>query len=135
MNGAVVFLGCTAKQLVDPSNPPSTATGPYVVSGNNRCAFRFLISCRRLICLELIKEKHPESKGRLWQFWMSVYCFRDPSNQAQRLLIRQIGSEENETQSMFIKMSDADKLITCRRNMKDLPSDLKGSLISLINLF
>ena len=131
MNGAVVFLGCTAKQLVDPSNPPSNATGPYVVSGNNRCSFRFLISCRRLICLELIKEKHAESNTRLRQF----YCFPDPGSTAQRLLIRQIGSEENETQSMFIKMSDADKLITCRRNMKDLPSDLKGSLISLINLF
>ena len=43
MNGAVVFLGCTAKELVDPYNPPSGATGPYVVSGNNRCSFRFLI--------------------------------------------------------------------------------------------
>ena len=78
--------------------------------------------------MELIKEKHAESKGRLRQFW-SVYCFPNPNDHAQRLLIRQIGSEENEMQATFIKMSDADKLITCRRNIKDLySSDLKGSL-------
>ena len=94
------------------------------------------ISCRRVICLELIKEKHPDSKTRLQKFWMGVYCFPDPNNRAQRILIRQIGSQENEMQATFIKMSDADKLSTCRRNMKDLhASDLKGSLMSLTNFF
>ena len=135
MNGAVVFLGCSNKELTDPYNPPSSTSGPYVVSGNNRCSFRFLISCRRVICLELIKEKHEDSKTRLHQFWMTIYCFPDPSNHAQRLVIRQIGSQENEMQATFIRMSDADKLITCRRNMKDLQaSDLKGSLMPLTNI-
>jgi hypothetical protein len=59
---------------------------------------------------------------------MDVYCFPDPSNAAQRLLIRQIGSQENEMQATFIRMSDADKLITCRRNMTDTDaSEMKGS--------
>ena len=96
----------------------------------------FLSLVGELFALELIKEKHPESKTRLRKFWMDIYCFPDPTNSVQRVLIRQIGSQENEMQATFIKMSDADKLITCRRNMKDLhASDLKGSLMSLINFF
>ena len=61
MSGTVIFLGIEASKLVDPYNPPPGTSGPFVVSGNNRCSFHFLISCRRVICLELIKEKHPES--------------------------------------------------------------------------
>jgi hypothetical protein len=83
--------------------------------------------------LELIKEGHPESATRLKKFWMEVYCFSDSSNRNQRLIIRQIGSEENELQATFIKMSDADKLITCRRNLKDVrDEDIKGSFPALL---
>ena len=80
--------------------------------------------------MELIKEKHPESEGRLKKFWMEVYCFPDPSSRSQRLVIRQIGSEENELQATFIRMSDADKLITCKRNLQDVrEEDMKGASI------
>ena len=136
MFGTVIFLGVEASKLVDPCNPPPGASGPYVVSGNNRCSFPFLISCRRVICLELIKEKHPESETRLRKFWMEVYCFPDPSSRSQRLVIRQIGSEENELQATFIRMSDADKLITCKRNLQDVrDEDMKGAFDELINFF
>ena len=127
-----MFLGVSAKKLLDPYNPPKGATGPFVVSGNNRCSSLFLICCRRLICLELIKEQHPDSEGRLRKFWMDVYCFPEPSNPAQRLLIRQIGSQEDEMQAMFIKMSDADKLVTCKRNVLDLSTKFKGSLLTFL---
>ena len=131
MSGAVIFLGVSVKDLADPYNPPEGASGPYVVSGNNRYSSRFLISCRRIICLELIKERHADSEGRLRKFWMDVYCFPDPKDRVQRVVIRQIGAQENELQATFIKMSDADKLITCRRNLLDVQdTDLKGSLIS-----
>ena len=86
-------------------------------------SFSFLVS-RRIICLELIKEKHPASK-RLRTFWMCVYCFPDPSSAAQKLAIRSIGSVENEMQSTYCKMSDADRLITCKRNRIDAEETLK----------
>ena len=86
--------------------------------------------------MELIKAHHPDSDGRLRRFWMEVYCFPDPSDKAQRLLIRQIGSEENELQATFIKMCDADKLITCRRNLQDVnDEEMKGALNSYLNFF
>ena len=133
MSGAVVFLDVAAKDLTDPYNPPKGASGPYVVSGNNRCSFQFLISCRRIICLELIKEHHPGSQTRLKILVM--YCFIEPSRPAQKLLIRQIGSQENEMQATFIRMSDADKLITCRRNLQDVQEDvLRGAWMPVINL-
>jgi hypothetical protein len=126
MSGAVVFLGVSAKRLLDPYNPPKGTAGPFVVSGNNRYSFLLLISCRRIICLELIKEGHPDSATRLRRFWMNVYCFPEPDEPAQRLIIRQIGSQENEMQATFIKMSDADKLVTCRRNMNDFAAGMVG---------
>ena len=79
--------------------------------------------------MELIKAKHPESQGWLRRFWMEVYCFPDPTDRAQRIVIRQIGSEENELQATFIKMCDADKLITCRRNLQDVSEELTGLFI------
>ena len=82
--------------------------------------------------MEVIKEGHPESETRLRKFWMSVYCFPEPSNPSQRLLIRQIGSQENEMQATFLKMSDADKLVTCKRNLADVSAkNLHGDALEL----
>ena len=136
MGGAVICLGVSANQMQDPRTPPKGATGPFVVSGNNRYCFDFLVSCRWVICLELIKAKHAESEGRLRKFWMEVYCFPDIGDKAQRLVIRQIGSEENELQATFIKMCDADKLVTCRKNLADVSDEnLQGMFHAIINFF
>jgi len=86
--------------------------------------------------LELIKEKHPESHDRLRKFWCEVYCFPDINDRAQRPVIRQIGSEENELQATFIKMCDADKLVTCRKNLADVSDEnLQGMFQPIINFF
>jgi len=65
--------------------------------------------------LELIKECQEEDY-KYRQFWMKLYCFDNPRDPVQRLAIRSIGSVE---QQNFIKMSDADKLLTTRRNWID----------------
>ena len=50
---------------------------------------------------------------------MKLYCFDQPTDPVQRLAIRAIGSMENEVQQNFMKMSDADKILTTRLNKKD----------------
>ena len=73
---------------------------------------------RRLICLELMEEDKEHAERYRW-FWMQLFCFPNPKDANQRLAIRSIGSVENEMQALFIKVSDLDKLITCRRNVQD----------------
>ena len=69
--------------------------------------------------MEIInKDKHPEPE-KFRDFYMSVFCFPDPLDPQQRLAIRTIGSVENEAQENFMRMSDPDKLMTCRANVQD----------------
>jgi hypothetical protein len=72
----------------------------------------------------------PENEARYRDFWMQLFCFPNPEDPNQRLAIRSIGSVENEMQAVYMKMSDVDKLITCRRNVQDVTKSkrpLKGS--------
>ena len=72
----------------------------------------------RIICLELMEEDK-ENEKRYREFWMQLYCFPDPDDPQQRMAIRSIWSVENEMQAMYTRISDVDKLITCRRNVED----------------
>ena len=85
--------------MTDKMAPPGCG-GPYVISGNNRFAidiFLYLLSCRMILCKELLDEMDPEDPTRkfLETFEMSVYCFPDPKAEEQRLMIRTIGFAEN----------------------------------------
>ena len=64
-------------------------------------------------------EEDKENEKRYRDFWMQLFCFPNPDDPQQRMAIRSIGSVENETQALCMKMSDVDKLITCRRNVED----------------
>jgi hypothetical protein len=68
--------------------------------------------------LELINEfPHQDYKWR--KFWMKIFCFDKPTDPTQRVAIRAIGSLENEVTANFIKMSDADKIMTTKLNRLD----------------
>ena len=80
--------------------PPDGAAGPYVISGNNWFVFRFqelCLLCRLILCRELLGEMAADDPTRpyLETFEMSIYCFPDPTDAEQRLLIRTIGFADN----------------------------------------
>ena len=49
---------------------------------------------------------------------MQVYCFPRPQVAEQAILIKSIGSTENELSDVMISMLDHEKLVICRDTVK-----------------
>ena len=71
-------------------------------------------------CKKIIKEKlaGPKVPDAAFQtFTMSVYCFPDPASGKQALIISAIGYSENQMSEYYIRMTDLEKIQTCKRCM------------------
>ena len=129
------YSGVAAKDLLDPHKFQSGQVVHMLCLATTGWFLFLDILFRRLICLELMQEDK-EHEQRYRSFWMQLFCFPNPKDAYQRLAIRSIGSVENEMQAIFMKMSDMDKLITCRRNVQDAKKmNITGMCLYSLNFF
>jgi len=64
---------------------------------------------------------------------MSVYCFPDPLDGKQAMIISAIGYAENQMAVYYIRMTDLEKIQTCKRCMDGgLQIGLKGYYLALV---
>ena len=66
------------------------------------------------ICKEIINGGLHKFPDLFREFSMTIYCFDEPHNPEQSLLIKAIGTTSNELADVVIKMQDHEKLQACR---------------------
>ena len=131
----VIFVGVARKDLKDPHHPPADAEGPFVISGQNRfvtCFAHFLQ--RYYICKEIVDHKLHPNPALFRSFQMQIYCFPKAKDPKQLLLIKSLGSSENELAKIYVEMEDWEKLTVVREGLVNArKAKMKGLLFMELN--
>ena len=69
--------------------------------------------CKKIIKDHLAGDNVPDTAYQ--NFTMSVYCFPNPDEGRQKMIISSIGFSENQMSEYFIRMTDMEKVQTCRK--------------------
>src|SRR6185437_2618210 len=90
--------------------------------------------CKKIIKEKLAGPKVPDSAFQT--FTMSVYCFPNPKDGKQAMIISSIGYSENQMAEYYIRMTDLEKVQTCKRCLEGAQEiGLQGDSVALFIFF
>ena len=86
---------------------------------------------RYFICKEIIDHKLHENPALFRHFQMQIYCFPNPKDAKQLLLIKSLGSSENELSKIYVEMRDWEQLTVVREGLINArKAEMKGLLLN-----